>query len=87
MFRTKKETYRLVSEIHEKMCSQEGVIKTLKEVNDDLRKQNKDLMDRFMATNFETFQTFQLLDKEEREIEYDGSGDIDNAGEILEIGR
>lgn len=60
-----------------------GIAKGLAHRVDQLVKQNDRLMDRFMATDFQTLQTFTLPEGSETETEYDQTLDEDLAGEIL----
>lgn len=52
---------------------------------DRLNKANEKLMDRLMATDFQTYTTFKLPERVDAESEYDALSDDENAGEVMSV--
>uniref|UniRef100_A0A6M3L9W4 Uncharacterized protein n=1 Tax=viral metagenome TaxID=1070528 RepID=A0A6M3L9W4_9ZZZZ len=60
-----------------------GMVEGLERRTTQLGAQNDKLMDRFMATDFQTLQTFTLPERSELIPEYDPTTDDELAGEVL----
>jgi hypothetical protein len=82
----RKEVRRFIADTRVRWMRRDSDVYILTEVNKNLREQNKDLLDRLMARNFEELQVYRARG----EIEDLGTGpapdqDADLAGEVLDL--
>jgi len=77
-----------IRELEKLLDYYKGLIDGLEHRITDVVDQNKDLMNRLMATTFQEFQVFNPDNvRHENETEYDALSDVENAGEVLDLGQ
>lgn len=74
-----------IRELEQTLEYYKGLCEGLERRISQVVKQNEQLFNRFMATDFQTLQTFTLPDAIQLEREYDPTADPENAGEVLKI--